>query len=234
TNEITLPGPIAMGVETRADSTPVVRLLDRHGGEMRIWKEVPAVRTRVAALPSRIEHACAAFARGTWWVVAGLTGRLSASPAPPWPLPDGAWPGITASGDLLYLASAEQEIQVLDTGSGRIVRRFPAVVGPGWGGRLGACSPIAVGNGWVATLSPQAARLTILDETGQVLVREDLTKVLSLSTPGVSAFGASALAATGDYLAVGHSNHVDTLEVQLDPGCREHERRAGLPPVIPP
>jgi hypothetical protein len=87
-----------------------------------------------------------------------------------------------------------------------------------------------VGNGWVATLSPQAARLTILDETGQVLVREDLTKeVLSLGTTG-----ASALAATGDYLAVGHSNQVDTLEVQLKPGCPAHERRVGLPPVTAP
>src|SRR5262249_48367032 len=152
----------------------------------------------------------------------------------PWPLPVGAWTGIAASGHLLYLASAEQEIQVLDTGSGRIVRRFPAVVGPGWGGLLGDCSPIAVGDGGGATLSGQAAGLTILDETGQVLVREDLTKVLSLGTPGAHALGASALAATGDYLAVGHSNQVDTLEVQLKPGCPEHERRAGLPPVTAP
>src|SRR5262249_56259036 len=96
----------------------------------------------------------------------GRKGRRSAGRGRPWPLPDGAWTGIAASRDLLYLASAEQEIQVLDTSSGRIVRRFPAVVGPGSGVRLGDCSPIAVGNGWVATLSPQAARLTIQDETG--------------------------------------------------------------------
>src|SRR5262245_5152466 len=139
TNKITVPEPVAMGVETREGSTPVVRLLDRHGGEMRSGDRVPAARTQVPALPSSIEHACAAFARDTWWVVDALNGRLSAAPAPPWPLPDGAWTGIAASGDLLYLGSADQEIQVLDTGSGKVVRRFPAAVAPGWGLRLGDC-----------------------------------------------------------------------------------------------
>ena len=60
-------------------------------------------------------------------------------------------------------------------------------------------------------------------------MREDLTKLLELGTTGTS-----PLAATGDYLAVAHSNQVDTLEVQLKPGCPEHERRAGLPPVTAP
>lgn len=218
TSKFTVHEPVAMGLETPDGVAPIVRLLDRHGGEMRIGNRVPAARTQVPALPSSIEHACAAFAHDTWWVVDALNGRLSAAPAPPWPLPEGAWTGIAASGDLLYLASAEQEIQVLDTSSGRIVRRFPAVVAPGWGVRLGDCSPIAVGNGWVATLSPQAARLTIQDETGKLLVREDLTKLLALGTTGTS-----ALAAKGDYLAVAHLNRVDALEVQLKPGCREHE-----------
>src|SRR5262249_4766941 len=229
TAKFTAPEPVAMGIETRDGSNPVVRLLDRYGRESPIGNAAPAVRTHVPALPSRIGHACAAFARDTWWVVEAMNGRLSAAPAPPWPLPEGAWTGIAASGDLLYLASAEQEIQVLDTGSGRIVRRFPAVVGPGLGVRLGDCSPIAVGNGWVATLSPQAARLTIQDETGKPLVREDLTKALAL---GMS--GTSALAAKGDYLAVAHLNQIDALEVTLKPGCREDERRAGLPPVTAP
>jgi hypothetical protein len=215
-NKFTVQEPVAMGLETRDGVAPVVRLLDRHGGEVRIGP-APAARMRVPALPSRIEHACAAFARNTWWVVDALNGRLSAAPTPPWPLPEGAWTGIAASGDLVYLASAEQEIQVLDTVTGRIVRRFPAVVAPGWGVRLGDCSPIAVGNGWVATLSPQAARLTIQDETGKLLVREDLTKLLALGTSGTS-----ALAAKGDYLAVAHLNGVDVLEVKLTPGCREH------------
>ncbi len=216
--KLTVQEPVAMGVETRDGSTPVVRLLDRHGGEMRIGKGIPAARTQVPALPGSIGHACAAFAHGTWWVVNALSGRLSAAPAPQWPLPQGAWTGIAASGDLLFLASAEQEIQVLDTGSGTIVRRFPAVVSPGWGVRLGDCSPIAVGNGWVATLSPQAARLSIQDETGKLLVREDLTKLLSLGTTGTS-----ALAADGNYLAVGHRNRVDALELQFMPGCLGHE-----------
>ncbi len=215
-HKFTVQEPVAMGVDTRDGSAPVVRLLDRHGGETRIGKGALAARTQVPALPDSIGHACAAFARDTWWAVDALSGRLSAAPAPPWPLPEGAWTGIAASGDLLFLASAEQEIQVLDTGSGTIVRRFPAVVSPGWGVRLGDCSPIAVGNGWVATLSPQAARLSIQDQTGKLLLRENLTKLLALGTTG-----AAALAAQGDYVAVGHLNHVDALEVRRMPGCGE-------------
>lgn len=217
-HKFTVQEPVAMGVDTRDGSAPVVRLLDRHGGETRIGKGALAARTQVPALPGSIGHACAAFARDTWWVVDALNGRLSAAPAPPWLLPQGAWTGIAASGDLLFLASAEQEIQVLDTGSGTIVRRFPAVVSPGWGVRLGDCSPIAVGNGWVATLSPQAARLSIQDETGKLLVRENLTKLLALGTTGTS-----ALAAQGDYLAVAHLHQVDTLQLLLMPGCLGHE-----------
>src|SRR5262245_39367392 len=216
TRKLTVQEPVALGIETQDGSAPVMRLLDRYGGETRIVNGTAALRTPVPALPARIGHACAAFARGTWWVVDGLGGRLSAVPAPPWPLPQGGWTGIAASGDLLFLASGEQEIQVLDTGSGAIVRRFPAVVPPPWGLRLGDCSPIAVGNGWVATLSPQAARLTIQDLAGKLLVREDLTKLLPSGTTG-----AYAPAAQGDYLAVGHLNHVDALEVRRMPGCGE-------------
>jgi hypothetical protein len=216
TAKLTVQEPIAMGVETPDGSGAVVRLLDRHGGETKLAKGAVAPRTQVPALPRQIGHACAAFASGTWWVVDALNGRLSAAPAPPWPLPQGGWTGIAARGDLLFLASAEQEVQVLDTSSGRILRRFPAVVSPGWGVRLGDCSPIAAGNGWVATLSPQAARLSIEDETGKLLVREDLTRLLLLGLTGTSALGAA-----GDYLAVGHLNHVDALELKRKPGCGE-------------
>ena len=75
---------------------------------------------------------------------------------------------------------------------------------------------LAAGNGWVATLSPQAARLSIEDETGKVLVREDLTRLLLIGTTGTSALGAA-----GDYLAVAHLNRVDALELARKPGCGE-------------
>jgi hypothetical protein len=205
--------PVAMMAEG-----PAIRVVDRFGREVEATRDGrPGANRAIPGGPKAVGRGCAAFAGGRWWIVDGLTGELTLSPRPATSaLPRGAWFGVAAAGPTVVLASAEQELWVVDASSMEVRTRFPARVSPASTHRLADCSPIAAGTEWIATLSPFTARIAVYSTSGRPLA--DLR--LARSTR-IDLFGPTSIAGAGRFLGVTQAHQLDLFELVDGEGLPE-------------
>jgi hypothetical protein len=166
---------------------------------------------------------CGAFAGSRWWVADGLRGTLQTWPPAPFPTPEGLWFGASSRGDTLALASAAQEIVLVDARTGRASVRFPARVSPASPSRLGDCSSIALGESWVATLDPYTDRVGIHSLSGVPLADVSLAK--AITPPPITA---TSIAAGGHYLGIAYADRLELVDV-VDSCAETADVRAGTP-----
>jgi hypothetical protein len=164
---------------------------------------------------------CAAFTADHWWVVDPLVGRLSTTAAPTWTMPQGPWSGVAPYGEHhLTLAAADQTVHIVDTRDGSTPLTFSAIVPPSRRFQFGECSPIAAGNGWIATYNHFFARLAIYDAKGNGRTVFQLDRELEVSPRDVIGIGGR-----GSYLGVSHGvnpaagTHLTTFTVRRVDGC---------------
>jgi hypothetical protein len=184
-----------------------IRVLDRFAHESTFAGGTQT--SRQPMLPaSDFGRGCGAFAGSRWWVTDGLQGALRTWPPAPYPLLEGLWFGTSSRGDALALASAAQEIVLVDARSGQVSARFPARIAPASPSRLGDCSSIALGDSWVATLDPYSNRVAIYSLSGDPLADVDLAKVTARppSTP-------TSIAAGAQYLGITLANRLELFDV---------------------
>ncbi|TMB23509.1 MAG: glycosyltransferase family 39 protein [Deltaproteobacteria bacterium] len=208
--------PAGLAVERDAGMGGVrIHLLGRWG-EYGIY-EAPSGATRAASVPvsARQGLGCAVRVGERWWIVDPTTGRLlPTDPGAGW-VPAGAWTGIgrTPDGDVL-LASAEQALVVLDVARHAERARFSALVGPSRRVTTGECTPVLAGDGWYATFNNLTSALSVYDTAGRPLGTARLDRVLGLGANTITAVGAA-----GNRVGVGYATNVDTLELEVHPGC---------------
>jgi hypothetical protein len=65
------------------------------------------------------------------------------------------------------LASGDQSIAVFDPESATVLARFPARVGPSVRDAPDECTPLAVGDGWIATVDLRTSVLSVYDRSGR-------------------------------------------------------------------
>ena len=78
----------------------------------------------------------------------------------------------------------------------------------------GECTPVLAGDGWYATFNNLTSALSVYDTAGRPLGTARLDRVLGLGANTITAVGAA-----GNRVGVGYATNVDTLELEVHPGC---------------
>jgi hypothetical protein len=194
--------------------TPVVHLVDFWGAR-RTWTVGGAQRVEghVDTRPLPLGRDCAVRQRGEWWVADPIAGTL----APVGRLVDVSLAGVMGvvpHGDDLLVATADQQLHVVNPQSGKVLRSFPATVVPTRRTHYGECAMLASGDGWIASLDQMRGQLYVYDDAGRPLGRVPLA-----STLGTSPMGLQAIRGSGGYLGVAHDLAVTTVRVVPDRAC---------------
>ncbi len=215
---VAFTAPAGLAVERDSTNEKAVRVhcLGRRG-EYAIYDGPPGASRPAPGVPvaGLLGLDCAARVGANWWTVDATTGKLSTTDREAKWLPAGAWAGITrAPGGDVVLASADQSLVVLDVARQTERQRFPALVGPSRRVTTGECTPVLAGDGWYATFNNVLSTLSFYDAAGRPLGTAALDRAVGL--PGNAIV---SVAAAGDRIGVAHPGSVDTLAVEIRPGC---------------
>jgi hypothetical protein len=194
------------------DASGPVRVLARGGASLTLDPSTGAHALGRLPLPKLLGVGCAAFLGDAWWTLDPLSGTVSAPPGVDLAVPAGPWIGIARGSEHeLVLASADQEIRVIDVASGVETLRFPAAVWPSRRLIFGECSPIVTGDGWLGSWNHLVGSLNVYSRDGADL------GVVALVPPGTQ--GAVSAGGAGAWVAAGTWGQLSTGRLRVLPDC---------------
>ena len=218
--------PVGVDQGRGTDGVERVNLVDSLGIQHTYPPSDPARDGKRVAGPRSLGRNCVARMPDGWWTVDPVEG-LVRDPAGRPVLRTGLGPaiGLSAYGDRLVVAAADQHLHVVDPGVPSVLRSFPASVAPSRRTRYGECAVIATGSGWIASLDQLRGIVSFYDEGGTLLGR------LPLGAARSNLLGLQDMRGYGDFLGVAHDQAVTTFRVVRDPECVEKAREPGRVPA---
>ncbi len=162
-----------------AGGGPGGKLLGTWGEELSVGRDAPEEIRRIP-LGRPLGLGCGAWLDGRWWTLDPRKSEVRDAGQPvPW-IDRKPWVGIAAdpsAGELLLL-SAEQEVAVYGVADGKLLRRFPASAWPRIQEKGNECTPLLVGEGWVAAVNPMLGQVSFYDRQGLFLEKADFARRL--------------------------------------------------------
>ena len=115
----------------------------------------------------------------------------------------------------IVLASADQEMHVVDVSTGAVPLRFPATIWPSLRFNFGECALLARGDGWIGSLNPMVGSLSVYSSSGASLGTVQLVPRQS--------YDMLSLGAAGEWIATGTWGQIRTARLRVKPGCEPDE-----------
>src|SRR5262249_28238036 len=158
-----------------------------------------------------VGYHCATHVANHWWTVDPISGEATSLPRDAPPLPRGRWIGIERWSDHeIVLASADQEMHVVDVSTGAEPLRFPAIVWFSMRFRFGGCAMLGGGDGWIGSVNPVGGSLSLYSSSGAPLGTVQIVPRQS--------YDMLSLGAAGEWIATGTWGQIRTARLQVTPG----------------
>ncbi len=176
----------------------------------RDWHEA-----KTDALPAMIGLDCGVNWEGHWWVVNALSGTITTThPQGNW-LPQKGWVGaaLDQQGNL-FLASARQALYHFDMKQRKLISQFPARVPPSNRVFAGECTPVLMGNDWVATADPNSGQMNMYGLEGSPIAYPNFKRLAGLGDIDVFGIGNA-----GNYLGIGLGESALSVKMEIRENC---------------